>query len=267
MSRKTKHRVTRIAILCTPLLLCESLSAQSGIEIMEEQERRHEADSEETHSVMKLISSRGTRQREMVTYTQGGEDGLSKSLLKFTAPADIRNVGLLTWEQPEDKDDDQWLYLPATRSPKRISGSSKKDLFMQSDLAFEDLRPENLGAHAYSVLREEEVDGAMCWVVEALPKTDKEKADSGYSKRLFWIRQDIYVTVKTEFYDPRERLSKLGTYSGFEQVEGDLWRPAEFRMEQLRRGTTTVWSFVDRQINRPIDKNLFTQQGLRRQPR
>ena len=268
MSRPKKHRVASIAILCAPLLLCGSLSAQSGIEIMQEQERRHEADTEETRSVMKMISRRGERERvrkrEMVTYTQIGEDGLSKSLLKFTAPADIRNTGLLTWEQPEDKEDDQWLYLPAQTSPKRISGGSKKNPFMGSDLSFEDLRPENLAAHTYSVLREEEIDGDMCWVLEALPETDKEKGDSGYSKRVFWIRQDIYVTVKTEFYDRRGKLWKLGTYSDFKQVEGDLWRPAEVTMEQPGKETKTVWSFVERQINLTIDKNLFTQQGLTR---
>ena len=114
---------------------------------------------------------------------------------------------------------------------------------------------------------EEDVDGHKCWVIEALPSTDKEKRDSGYSKRIFWVRQDNYVTVKTEFYNRSDRLDKLGTFTDLVQVSGELWRAKELRIERLSSKTQTVWIFIARQVNHDIDENLFTQQGLRRPPR
>ena len=40
------------------------------------------------------------------------------------------------------------------------------------------------------MLREETVDGALCYVIEALPKNDTVRINSGYVKRIIWIRKD-----------------------------------------------------------------------------
>ena len=160
-------------------------------------------------------------------------------LIKFLAPADIRNTGLLTWEQPGDKEDDQWIYLPATRTPKRIASSGKKGAFMNTDLAFEDLRPEDLDAHTYNVLREEDLGGQKCWVIEALPSTDKEKLESGYGKRVFWVRKDLHLTVQTEFYNKSDKLLKRQTFSDLVNVGGEMWRAKRVRVETLDRKTAT----------------------------
>jgi hypothetical protein len=43
-------------------------------------------------------------------------------LQRFLAPRDVENIALLTWEA-KDGNDDQWLYLPATRNPERIAAA------------------------------------------------------------------------------------------------------------------------------------------------
>ncbi len=167
--------------------------------------------------------------------------------MKYLKPKNIRDVGLLTWEQEEGKDDDQWLYLPASRQVKRITGGSKKEPFMGSDLAYEDFRPENLDAHEYKLLKEENIDGQDCWVVEAIPSTAKEKKDSGYSKRIFWIRKDIYFSVKTEFYNRRNHLAKNGYYKELENIRGEIWRMNLTIMEkpQIKHGLNTDFLILD----------------------
>ena len=45
----------------------------------------------------------------------------------------------------KDREDDQWLYMPAYgQKLKRIAGGNKKGYFMGTDFSYEDLRPENL---------------------------------------------------------------------------------------------------------------------------
>ena len=95
---------------------------------------------------------------------------------------------------------------------------------MGTDLAYEDLRPEDLDAHTYNVLREEDLGGQKCWVIEAVPSTDKEKLESGYGKRVFWVRKDMYLTVQTEFYNRSDKLIKRATFSDLANVGGDVWR-------------------------------------------
>ena len=240
-------------------------SGQTGLEIMKEQSRRHQVKSEETRSKLSVLDPSGrAKDREMIVVARRGDDGLSRMMLKFLSPADIRNTGLLTWEQAGDKDDDQWLYLPATRAVKRIASSSKKNAFMGTDLAFEDLRPENLDAHTYTVLREEDLDGKRCWVIEAVPSTDKEKVESGYGKRVFWVRKDLHVTVQTEFYNRSNKLIKRATFTDLKNLADDLWRAQTARVETLDSKTATVSTTVEQKVNVEVDENLLTQQGLTR---
>ncbi len=118
---------------------------------------------------------------------------------------------------------------------------------MNTDLAFEDLRPEDLDAHTYNVLREEDLGGQKCWVIEALPSTDKEKLESGYGKRVFWVRKDLHLTVQTEFYNKSDKLVKRQTFSDLVNVGGEMWRAKGMRVETLDRKTATVVDDARRQ--------------------
>ncbi|MGY8689713.1 MAG: outer membrane lipoprotein-sorting protein, partial [Verrucomicrobiales bacterium] len=229
----------RFLILTTASLILWTTCAFAitGREVMEERDRRHNRNFEESWVVMNLYDKRGKAKapRLMITYSRK-ESELDQRLVKFAEPADIRSVGLLTWEQPGDKEDDQWLYLPAAKKVKRIAGSGKKNQFMGTDLAFEDLRPENLAAHEYTISGEKEIQGAQCWEITATPSTSKEKKGSGYSKRVIYIRQDNYFPVRTEYYNTRGKPSKTATSDKLIKVAGQAWRSDLATIERLREG-------------------------------
>jgi hypothetical protein len=162
---------------------------QSAAEIMRQERDRHRLNDEEEMRVLRLVSKTGAvKERKVVLYTLAGPDDLRKSLVRFLAPRDVENTGLLTWEA-RDGDDDQWLYLPATRKAKRIAASAKKNSFMGTDFAYEDLRSENPDVHRYTLVGSETVDGRDCLVIEAVPATEKEAANSGYSRRKLWLQR------------------------------------------------------------------------------
>ncbi len=237
----------------------------TGKEIMEIQKNQHKIKTEVTKYDMILVDKKGRERKRVISiYVKDVGNSLNKTMLKFSEPADIAGVGLLTWEQGEDKDDDQWLYLPAQRQVKRISSSGKKNQFMGTDLAFEDLRPENLQANNYKVLGEEKIGDDLCWKIEATPATAKEKKDSGYSKRIIWIRKDIYFSVKTEFYDKRGNLAKLGTNEDFENIEGNIWRSKKGTTESLKRKTKTIMATTSRDTKGSLEESFFSQNNLKK---
>jgi hypothetical protein len=239
----------------------------SGLEIMKERQRRHDAKSETNKSLMKLFDRKGRVKERMISVmSKKGEDGLSKTLLQFLSPADIRNVGLLTWEQGENEEDNQWLYLPASRRVKRIAGGNKKSQFMGTDLAYEDLRPENLNTHTYEVIGEETVDGNSCWVVEAIPSTPKEKKDTGYGKRHFWVRKDIYFIIRAEFYAHSGKRIKIATFDELQHVRDQMWRANWSSFERILFKTKTITTTLSRELDAELPESLFTQQGLTRPP-
>jgi hypothetical protein len=252
--------------------LCLSLAslpvyAQTGLALMQQYQDLHEVASQYTRSSMTLVNNKGRkRERIMQTYEKKSASGENRSLLKFLSPKKIANVGLLTWQHSGEIDDDQWLYLPASKRVKRIASAGKKNPFMGSDLSFEDMQGEDLQAHTYKVLGEEEIDGQTCWKIEALPATKKEARASAYGKRLIWLRKDITYPLKMAFYNRRDGLMKEASYSELEQIDGSVWRHNKSVMSTLKKKTSTVILIVERQIGLSIDENQFNQQALKRPP-
>jgi hypothetical protein len=263
-----RHRgwIENVALVSLATLLVAPVAAQSGPDIMKEQVTRSQTKSEEARLKLTIIDPSGKEKvRELMTVAQRDAKGLARIMLKFLAPADIRNTGLLTWEQPGDQDDDRWLFLPAQKKTTRIASSSKKNAFMNTDLSYEDLSPEDLTSHTYTLKGEADLGGQKCWMIEAVPSTDKEKAESGYGKRTFWVRKDNYVTVQTEFYNQSDKLMKRATFSDLANVSGDLWRPKTARYETLEgRKSATVLTTTEYKANQPVDEVLLTEPGLMR---
>ena len=105
--------------------------------IMERVDARDDGDNQTGDMQMVLIDKRGQqRVRRIATFKKDkGEDTLR--LMFFLTPADVKDTAFLTYDYDDpDRDDDQWLYLPALRKTKRIATSDKSGSFMGSDLNY-----------------------------------------------------------------------------------------------------------------------------------
>src|SRR5210317_147126 len=95
-------------------------------EIMEKVDARDDGDNQTADMEMILIDKRGNqRVRKIATFSKDkGPDGLR--LMFFEHPADVKDTAFLTYDYDDpERDDDQWLYLPALRKTKRITSSDK----------------------------------------------------------------------------------------------------------------------------------------------
>ena len=73
-------------------------------------------------------------------------DGLlTKSLVRFSAPADIAGTGFLQI-QKKNADDDRFLFLPELKKSRRIAGAGRANAFMSTDFSFGDLDLALVGA-------------------------------------------------------------------------------------------------------------------------
>lgn len=261
MTQLQRILLVTVAVAASPL---HAEPLPDGRELIEDQIARHESDSEYSRAVMTLFDSDG-RSRERVLHAWSAkQDGLSRMLTKFSEPADIHNVGTLTWEQPGDREDDQWLYLPDLKRVKRVTGGSKKNLYMGTDLAFEDLRPEDTDVHTYRTLRQEVYEGNRCWVIECLPATDEEKKNSGYTRRLLWLDQEHLRVLRTDYFGAGEKKIKTAVARDWRQVQGTLWRPGVTDVSRLTTGTRTRIQLTRLEINQGVDPVLLTRMGLER---
>jgi outer membrane lipoprotein-sorting protein len=260
------HRLAILALAGLALAgVPAAAQAPSAQAIMQKQRELHRAKDEEETLAVKVVDRRGAvKERRLVRYTVTAPDGYSKILVRFTAPRDIANTGLLIWEA-RDGDDDQWLYLPGVKKVKRIAASGKKNRFLGTDFAFEDLRPEAVSAHRYESVGAEVLDGQDCWVIDAFPATPRQAADSGYSRRRLWVRRDITQIVKREFYDTKGRLEKIQIDRRLVNVRGSLWRADEIEMHDVQSNGRTVLTLEKRRLEAGLPETLFTETELARE--
>jgi outer membrane lipoprotein-sorting protein len=269
MTEKTQRPVLRSArvILLGLLVVAFSVSATTtltGREIMETQRKLHHLQDEEELRLMIMVDASGReRRRELSGYVMSTNNDQYKLLLRFQSPRDVRDTSLLVWEN-ETGDADQWLYLPAFRKVKRIPSSSKKNRFMGTDFAYEDLRRESLKLYDYKLIGSETLDGLETFVVEARPGSEAVASDTGYSKRKFWIDKERFLTLKAEFYDKAGRLWKVLTNKDFVHLQDAVWAPNEIEMRDVQNGTKTTVIIEDRKVNQGLSPSLFTEMELRR---
>ncbi|WP_168927550.1 outer membrane lipoprotein-sorting protein [Nitrincola alkalilacustris] len=254
--------------MMTPVL-AEALTAR---EIMIRNESARKADiSEVAELQMTLINHQGRERVRRVSFILDDTDPLlRKSYLRFIAPQNVEGIAFVQLEHAQ-ADNDRWLYLPSQRRTRRISGNTKTDSFVGTDFSFEDfeiLDGQVAGQNRnYQLLREEIRDGVDCWVIEAVPATDEERAISGYGKRVIWIAKSHYHAVYTEFYDHHGELFKVMTADQFAVVAGgdsEEMRPHRLIMETLKTGHRTVIEFRDFVLNEPLDPRMFTREYLSR---
>src|SRR3990172_11909951 len=156
-----------------------------------------------SESAMTLINESGQkRERKSTGVSKLQTNGIDNMrLIKFISPADVKGTSNLMIEH-SDGDDDIWIYLPALKKVRRLVSSNKKDSFVGTDFSYEDVIGQKVEEWDHRLVKEEEVTGQPCYVIESLPKNETVKSNSGYGKRTTWIRKDNFVMIKGEILDP-----------------------------------------------------------------
>ena len=255
-------------ILVGAMVLAITFSAGSeeltGREIMDKSEAQNKGDDEYNEMSMRLINKRGQeRKRKVEYYIKTDENDNDKLFMRFIEPADVKGVALLTIEHTE-RDDDQWLYLPALRKVRRISSSDQGDNFMGTDYTYEDIRAEKLDHHEYKLQGSEIIDGHDCHIIVASPSTDKQKSESSYSRREIWMRKDVLLMLQINYYDKKGDLLKMEVRKDIVEAAPNLYRPNFMEMRNLKTGHTTQITFDKRRINKGISDRIFTERELQR---
>jgi hypothetical protein len=227
--RIVSHRVlVALAILGAPFAVPTASTqpaAPGARDIMEKNFFATKVTSLRVETTMVLINDRG-QQRErassgVVKLQPNGVD--SKLVVKFSTPPDIKGTGVLQIEHGES-DDDLWIYLPALRKSRRLVANNKKDSFVGSDFSYGDITLPRVDQYRHTLLRSEKIDEHDCYVVESVPATATVKANSGYSRKISWVRADNFVESKVEYYDLAGRLLKTQRTARHQLVEPDKGR-------------------------------------------
>jgi len=116
-------------------------------------------------------------------------------------------------------------------------------------------------ADAHRVLREEQVAGKDCYVVESVAKKEAE-----YKRKLAWIDKASFLPLKEEYYDGKDELFKVFTADEVKDV-GGVSTVVKRSMTSKKTGHTTTVVFSDVGYGLGIDSEIFAERYLKDPPR
>jgi hypothetical protein len=232
-------------------------AADNARQIVEEAQKRTEAMSQRYEGLLQVFDSKGKISDKRWTYERLGSHGQSKTVLRFTAPPEVKGVALLIANHP-DRASDQWMWTPAIERDRRIALQDRSTRFFGTDFSFEDLEERDVDQYDYTLEGTEPADGAPCWKIRSKPKGSRL---SQYTSSLVWIRQDIYAWVRLENYVDARAVRRL-TYSDIQNVQG-IWTGRQMEMADLTRGSRTRLTLDKLQYNVPLNDADFTLQAIR----
>jgi hypothetical protein len=234
--------------------------------IMEAVETRDLGDRMTARISMTIVSGKDKRGRVMRLRRMRASDGL-QTLIQFERPADMRSTGLLTLDYDDGgKEDAQWLYLPSTRKTIRTSGGEKSGSFVGSDVSYHDMTRHHAKEWEYTLLNEQaKVGDETVWVIEAKPRTDRMRDESGYLKVHYWISKRSFVAVQLKAWMASGKKLKYMKLTELAQIDG-IWVPHKIaartvRGDKVESTTVMVWDKVKFGVE-DVSAEDFTERRL-----
>jgi len=234
-------------------------AADDPKQIVAEAQKRTDARSQRYEGLLEVFDAKGKVTAKRWAFERLGSHGQSKSVLRFSAPAEVKGVALLVVNHP-DRASDQWMWTPALERDRRIALQDRSTRFFGTDFSFEDLEERDVDQYDYSLQGADTIDGVACWRIESTPVRTKS---SQYTRALVWIRKDNYALVRVENY-VKERVVRRLNYLNIENVQG-IWSARQLEIADLTRASRTRLTFDNLQYNVPMKDEDFTLQALRRQ--
>ena len=154
------------------------------------------------------------------------------------------------------------MYLPALDKVKRITNRMVSGSMFGTDFSYEDFeRLQGLADDAeLERLADTTIDGQTVLVTRSKPRED---SGSTYERIVTYVDPETCVPLKTEFWEPGERLRKVSTVDR-EKVEreGKSWIPRELLMRDLRDETETRLVIDEIAVGVEIHRKMFSSREL-----
>lgn len=138
-------------------------------------------------------------ERRLVVYRDDEAETHERVLIRFEAPADLRNVGLLYLEQP-DRGNDYFLYQPALRRVRRMHESIARTDVYGIDLEFIGFGAAEGEPTVIESMQQVLLDRR---VVYRLTERAREP-NPRFERRITWIDPETFIPLRSELIQAGE---------------------------------------------------------------
>jgi len=227
----------------------------TGKKLMKLVREKNNSKSQVSLVSMQLVDKKGRSQdRKLMIWAEQVGD-LENTLTRFLEPKRVKGVGFLVVNK--DGGTDRYLYTPSEKKTRKVPEGDNKKSFQGTDFTYYDLSPHNSDSDNYLPLETVTHEGKECWKCTAIPKG----GDALYSKVIQWIRKDIYVPIKMEFYDEKGKFLKESKVLELKKNDG-YWTPIKSVMHNVQIDHKTIMSIEKVAFDKKIPDNTFSLTNL-----
>ncbi len=246
-----------VAMVCLSLATIALAEPKTGAEVMTLVREKNSSKTQVSEISMRLVDHKGrTQDRKLVVFAeQVGES--ENTLTRFMQPRRVRGISFLVTNSDGGQSSASYLYTPADKKVRRVPEGDNQKSFQGTDFTYYDLSPHDVNKEGYQPLESGTCEGHECWVVTSVPLD----ANPVYGKVKQWVRKDICLPIKVEFYDLDQKLLKVSSADDIEKIDG-YWTPMKSTMHNVQIDHKTVMT-VDRvQYNQKLPAKLFSKTTL-----
>ncbi|MGE4131003.1 MAG: outer membrane lipoprotein-sorting protein [Bdellovibrionales bacterium] len=220
------HRAGFVILALSQALVWSNLAhaATNVKDLLDKVEAQSAPPNERVQLRMVIQESDGTKKERVLSLLRKNE-GEPRALIRLQKPADLKGLSLLTVSEGDKED--QWLYLPSDKKSRRILGSNKKGKFLDSEIAYEDLRISTYKDFDNKIVKE---SGG---VVQVESKA-KASTDSSYGKIVTWIEKKNNRIQKVDYYDKNGKLWKQAKFTNYQKVGSKFWRAKNVQVTNVQ---------------------------------
>jgi len=206
---------------------------------------------------MKIYDDKERERRRYFNYWTKYKAHREDSLIKFFRPKNVKGTSLLTNSNKKADEKQQWIYLPAFKSVKRLSSSDKNKSFMGSDFTYSDIAGRKLSQDSHKLIKQTD----RYYYVESTP-VDLER--SIYSTIRYVVSKKYNVILKAIFYDLTGEKLKTLSNSKISIVNGVNVVMYSEMINHQTNGKTLL-TVESMKVGLKIKDDLLTIKGLKTQ--
>lgn len=207
-------------------------------------------------------SSDRVREREaLMVHSDTGET--ERIAIFFTEPAMIEETAFLSFDHSA-REDENWLYLPATDRVRRLPSSDRGDYFLGTDLTYGDIKDNfkfATGDWTFSTDGTDSFAGQTHPVLTGHAKTPEIGMEMGYSSFRALIDVETGFPVVVDYADtdgdPLKRVEVLET-----GLVGGVHTALHFTAENLQTGHHTEVRFSGMRHLPDLDESIFDPDAI-----
>jgi hypothetical protein len=243
----------------------ESVLGQTGDQIMEKVDAHELGFGDIVANVtLDLEQKSGSiRYREMAVEIKEGEQGdvsddyvTEYRRFAFLSPADVKGTSVLVHAKSLELDD-MWIYLPAFKRVKRISGSNRGAKFVGSEYYYEDLSPQKASRYRDEMLGKS--DDSQYVKVKRTPLFK----GSSYAYNVTFVNPDDDRVYRIDYYDSSDNIFKSQMFYDYKLFLNRYLISTRQIMSNQKNGNTTTMHWDNVVLQTSLNANRFDKSFLK----